>query len=100
VEFGLFRWDSRPKESRPKKWYMGGFDDIADAKEGHMHAGMFEKILVEFPQSFDCVKPLCRKTRGILFHLLEDESLNIGTPAGPREKLYDAIVEAFNEAIL
>lgn len=55
--------------------YMGGFDDIADAKEGHMHAGM---------QSFDGVKPLCRKIRGILFHLLEDESLNIGTPAGPR----------------
>ena len=64
-----------------------------------MHADVFEAILADFPQAFDCVKPLCRKLRGIVFLLLQDGGLNIGTLSGPPEKFYDAIIEALNEAI-
>lgn len=72
----------RPIESRLTKWYLGSFEDIADAKEGHMHINGFEKILGEFPTAFDSVKPLCRKIRPILFPLLEDGALFYRDPTG------------------
>lgn len=99
MDFRLSRWDSRPKESRLKKWYMGNFDDIADAKRGFMHADGFKDVLAESPRAFGDVKPLCGNLRGILFPLLEDGELNIGTPSGPPEKLYDPIIKVFDEAI-
>ena len=89
----------RPKRNILKKWYTGSFDDIADAKKGYMHVDDFEKILMEFPQAFGHVKPLCRKIRGILFPLLEDGALFTGTRPDPPEKLYDPIIEAFEDAI-
>ena len=95
-EFRCRRAD-RPKESRLKRWYIGSFEDIADAKMGHMYMGGLEFILCEFPQSFDCVKPLCRRIRSLLF--LDSGVLDIGTPSDPPEKLYDAIIEEYNEAI-
>ena len=63
-----------------------------------MHVDGFEDILDEFPPAFDCVKPLCRKVRGVLFPLLKDGALFTGTPANP-EELYEPIIEAFDNAI-
>jgi len=91
--------DDRPKRNILTKWYTGSFDDIADAKKGYMHVDDFEKILIEFPQAFNLVKPLCRKIRGILFPLLEDGALFIGTPSDPPEQLYHPILKAFEDAI-
>ena len=90
---------SRPKESVLSKWYCGSFKDIARSKSGDMHVDGFEDILGEFPKAYDCVKPLCRKIRGILFPLLEDGALFKGTGLNPPEKLYDPIIETFNRAI-
>ncbi len=89
----------RPKRNILTKWYTGSFDDIADAKKGYMHVDDFEKIWIEFPQAFDLVKPLCKKIRGILFPLLEDGALFIGTPSDPPEQLYHPIIKAFEDAI-
>ncbi|KAI4087136.1 MAG: hypothetical protein L6R37_008352 [Teloschistes peruensis] len=89
----------RPKRNILTKWYTGSFDDIADAKKGYMHIDDFEKILNEFPAAFDRVKPLCEKIRGVLFPLLKDGALFTGTPSDPPEKLYQPIIEAFEDAI-
>ena len=64
-----------------------------------MHVDGFEDILSEFPQTFNCVKPLCWSIRDLLFRLTESGALNIGTPSDPPEKLYDAIIEAYDDAI-
>jgi hypothetical protein len=90
--------DDRPQRNILTKWYTGSFDDIAEAKLGYMHVDGFEYILNEFPEAFDCIKPLCKKIRGILFPILEDGALFIGTPDSP-EKLYHPIIEAFDDAI-
>ena len=89
----------RPKRNILTKWYMGSFDDIADAKEHYMGVSGFKSILGEFPQAFNHVKLLCEKIRGTLFPLLEDGTLFIGTPPDPPEKLYHPIIEAFDNAI-
>ncbi|KAL2044998.1 hypothetical protein N7G274_002773 [Stereocaulon virgatum] len=91
--------EGRPAESRLRNWYAGTFDQIVDAKEHHMGADGFQKILMEFPLAFNTVKTLCTEIRGILFFLLEDGKLFKGTPPGPPEKLYDPIIEAFDSAI-
>ena len=65
-------YHDRPWESALTKWYSGSFKDVAEAKRGYRHVDGFEDILDEFPTSFDCVKPLCREIRGILFPLLKD----------------------------
>ena len=80
-----------------REWYTGTFDDIARAKRGYMHVDGFEDILGEFPRTFDCVKPLCRKIRGILFPY--KNGLLVGTPPGPPDGLYDPIIKAFDDAI-
>jgi len=41
---------------------------------------------------------LCREIRGILFPLLKDGVLHIGTPENTRE-LYDPIIRAFENTI-
>ena len=45
--------------------------------------------------SFDCVKPFCKKIRGVLFPY--KDGLFIGTPPDP-ENLYDSIIKAFDDA--
>jgi hypothetical protein len=70
-----------------RKWYMGSYDDVADAKHGYMHVDKFEDILKELLQAFDRVKPLCREIGGILFPY--KNGLFIGTPPDPPEKLYE-----------
>ena len=89
----------RPKESVLTKWYSGSLKDLARSKLGDMHVDGFEDILDEFPSAFDCVKPLCRKIRGILFPLQKDGTLFKGTREDPPEKLYDSVTEAFESAL-
>jgi len=85
-----------PAVSLLSKWYSGSYKEIASAKAGNMDAGMFNLILEEFPPDFDCVKPLCRELRGILFP--HKNGLFIGTPKDP-EILYGPIIKAFDKAI-
>ncbi len=91
-------FDQPLKQSRLTKWYTGSYDDIADAKEHHMGVSGFKAILEEFPQALNHVKPLCREIRGVLFPLLKDGVLHIGTPEDAKE-LYDPIIRAFENAI-
>ena len=90
----------RPRESMLSEWYTGSFKEIARRKEYAMGVNGFEQLLDELPLAFDHVKPLCKKIRGILFPLLKDGALFIGTPSDPPEKLYHPIVEAFDSAIV
>lgn len=53
-------------------------------------------ILEEFPPAFECVKPLCRTIRQILFPYRY--GLFTGTPKEP-EISYDPIINAFNDTI-
>ena len=65
-----------------------------------MHADGFEKILDQFPTNLrPCQASMCKEIRGILFPLLTDGTLFTGTPADPPEKLYDPIIEAFEDTI-
>jgi hypothetical protein len=89
----------RPNESMLSKWYTGSYKEIARNKEYAMGVNGFKELLEEFPPVFDRVKPLCKEIRGILFPLLEDGALFTGTPSDPPEKLYDSIIEAFDNAI-
>ena len=86
-----------PKKSVLRKWYSGDYDKIAQAKRGYMHADGLEDILKQFPSTFDCVKPLCREIRGVLFPLNKDGKLDIGTPINSKE-LYSLILEVYDKA--
>jgi serine/threonine protein kinase len=89
---------NQPKESMLSNWYTGSYKRIAQSKEHAMSINGFDELLEEFPQAFDCVKPLCRKLRGILFPLLENGALSTAAPQDP-EQLYGPIVKAFDEGI-
>ncbi|OAQ60178.1 serine/threonine-protein kinase Sgk2 [Pochonia chlamydosporia 170] len=80
-------------------WYTGTYKDIARNKLGDMDEGKgkgLDLILEEFPPAFDCVKPLCRAIRKLLFPYRY--GLFTGTPRDP-EILYDPIIQAFNDTI-
>ncbi|KAG5302196.1 serine/threonine protein kinase Sgk2 [Histoplasma ohiense] len=87
----------RLKDSMLKKWYSSTFRDIATYKRGNMEAGGFEYLLQEFPPGFECVKPLCRTIRGVMFPHGK-EGLIVGTPQDPK-RLYDPIIKAYDDAI-
>jgi len=91
-------FDQSLKQSRLTKWNTGSYHDIAGAKEHHMGVSGFKAILEEFPQALSHVKPLCREIRGVLFPLLEDGVLHIGTLEDAKE-LYDPIIRACENAI-
>jgi serine/threonine protein kinase len=97
-EFGCWSAE-RPKESMLRKWYAGSYTEIAQSKEYAMSVSGFKHILNEMPAIFDCIRPLCRKIRGILFPLLQNEELRTGTPLDP-EELYGPIIRAFDEALV
>ncbi|KID96855.1 serine/threonine-protein kinase Sgk2, partial [Metarhizium majus ARSEF 297] len=86
-----------PRESLLRKWEIGTFKDIANAKLGHMTVNGLEELMDEFPCFFDIVKPLCLKIRSILFG--ETARLVIGTPASDPDQFYNAIIVAYDEAI-
>lgn len=62
-----------------------------------MVASGFESILAEFPPAFECVEPLCRELRRILFPM-RDCDIFTGTPVD-HELLYGPIIGAFDKAI-
>lgn len=64
-----------------------------------MSVNGFKELLGELPAAFDHMKSLCKKIRGILFPLLEDGALFTGTQPGSPEKLYQPIIEMFEDAI-
>ncbi|KAG8411499.1 hypothetical protein J3458_015556 [Metarhizium acridum] len=77
-------------------WYTGIYKDIARNKRGDMDKNGLEAILRECSQVFDCVKPLCRTIRDVLFP--HKDGLFTGTPQDPNI-LYDPIIKAFNDTI-
>lgn len=85
-----------PEDSLISKWYTGTYRDIAHAKRGAMYVDGLESILEEFPPAFNCLKPLCRELRRVLFPCRD--GLFVGTPWDPNV-LYEPIIEAFDEAI-
>ena len=90
----------QPTTSTLTKWYLGSYDDIANAKLAHMNKGEnkgFAFIMREFPPLFDSIKPLCKAVRDILFPY-KDGELFTGTPQDP-EVLYGPILNAFDKAI-
>ncbi|KAL1952767.1 hypothetical protein VTO42DRAFT_4273 [Malbranchea cinnamomea] len=88
----------QPIPSLLTSWYTGSYDRIANIKLGSVDAKGFERILAkEFPPEFDCIKPLCRELRGILFPI-RDNAIFTGTPRDP-EVLYGPFIKAFDKAI-
>ncbi|KAI1476910.1 hypothetical protein F4774DRAFT_224639 [Daldinia eschscholtzii] len=88
-----------PQKSLLRKWGIGSFEDIADAKEGHMTVNGLERIMGEFPKALDVVKPLCLKIRKILFPFDKDERMSFGTPVGNPTQLYKPIIAVYDETI-
>ncbi|KAL7791946.1 serine/threonine-protein kinase Sgk2 [Trichoderma ceciliae] len=88
--------DRRPGRSMLWRWYTGSYQDIAQNKRGDMDKNGLEAILEEFPEDFDCVKPLCRRVRDVLFP--HKDGLFTGTPQDSKV-LYNPIITAFNDAI-
>ncbi|KAI1932670.1 hypothetical protein LOZ65_000659 [Ophidiomyces ophidiicola] len=87
----------RPTDSLLSGWETGSFRKNAMSKIGIMDRIIFESVLEEFPLEFDCVKPLCRMLRGILFPICNG-AMFTATPKHP-ETLYEPIIEAFTRAI-
>jgi len=58
-----------------------------------------KRIMGEFPEVLDVVKPLCVRMRNILFPFDQDTRMIIGTPAGDPDQLYKPIIAAFDDAI-
>ncbi|KAA6413317.1 MAG: serine threonine- kinase Sgk2 [Lasallia pustulata] len=86
-----------PTETILSHWYTGTYKDIARNKRGDMDKDGLEVILEECSQVFDCVKPLCRIIRDVLFSY-KNGRLFTGTPQDPNI-LYDPIIEAFDDTI-
>ncbi|KAL8747174.1 MAG: hypothetical protein Q9190_000914 [Brigantiaea leucoxantha] len=91
--------NKQPVESILRWWYSGSFETIANNKEYAMSVSGFEKVLREFPTTFENLKPLCNEIRDILFPILQRGVLFTGTPTGPPEELYDPIIAAFENSI-
>ncbi|XWX00714.1 hypothetical protein V2A60_008735 [Cordyceps javanica] len=89
--------ETPPRTSRLRRWKIGSYEEMADAKEGHMRVDALERIMGEFPSAVEKVKPLCRKIRSLLFG--DTARLMIGTPASDPQRLYSAILSACDEAI-
>ncbi|KAL2889205.1 serine/threonine-protein kinase Sgk2 [Ceratocystis lukuohia] len=87
------------KKSRLRKWEIGRFEYIADTKRDHMAVNGLARIMEEFPEALDVVKPVCLKIRKILFPLDKDEHMSVGTPIGDPDQLYNPIIAALDEAI-
>ncbi|KAL7955674.1 serine/threonine-protein kinase Sgk2 [Trichoderma compactum] len=86
----------QPRQTRLTLWYTGSYQAIARVKSGDMLEFGLEFILNEFPEEFNCVKPLCKRIRNILFS--HKGSYFTGTPKDPNV-LYDPIIAAFDDAI-
>ncbi|EQL00356.1 serine/threonine-protein kinase Sgk2 [Ophiocordyceps sinensis CO18] len=85
-----------PKGPVLSHWYTGTYDTIARGKRGDMDKNGFEAILREYPPAFECVKPLCRTIRDVLFPYFG--GLFTGTPVDPKI-MYDPIIKAFDDVL-
>ncbi|UKZ73870.1 hypothetical protein TrVFT333_001524 [Trichoderma virens FT-333] len=90
---------SPPKGSRLHQWEVESFTAIADAKEFHMSKNGMDRIVCEFPEALDIVKPLCQKIRKILFPIDTEGGMSLGTPVGDPDQLYRPIIEAYDATI-
>ncbi|EHK22262.1 uncharacterized protein TRIVIDRAFT_191091 [Trichoderma virens Gv29-8] len=93
------RGESPPQGSSLHQWETGSFTTIADAKSFHMSKNGMDRIVREFPEAMDIVKPLCMKIRKILFPMDMEGGVNYGTPAGDPDQLYGPIIEAYDGTI-
>jgi hypothetical protein len=93
----LSRRRKPPTESLLRVWEIGTCQEIARLKLGDMTPNGLREIFDEFPPAFEVVKSLCMKIRTILFG--EMALLATGTPAGDPNRLYNAIITAYDEAI-
>ena len=95
-----FEWSIRDRSERNilRKWYGNNTVDVADAKQGFMHADGFKSILEEFAPAFDHVKSLCRKLRSILFSLIKDGELDLETSTDS-DILYNPVLKSFGDVI-
>ncbi|KAG6037944.1 hypothetical protein E4U41_004648 [Claviceps citrina] len=87
-----------PDVSATSLWYTGTYQAIARNKRYDMTGGRLEQLLIEFPDVFDSVKPLCRTIQGILFPWMGNDIFT-GTPELP-DDLYDPILRAFDDALI
>ncbi|OJD24112.1 hypothetical protein ACJ73_04528 [Blastomyces percursus] len=74
------------RDSKLRAWYTGNYEDIANAKFGHMSKAEnmgFGFILREFPPKFRGFVSLCQVLRDILFPY-NDKGLIVGTPPRPK----------------
>ncbi|KAI5862977.1 serine/threonine-protein kinase Sgk2 [Durotheca rogersii] len=88
-----------PKVSLLRRWEMGDFDTIAQSKAGDMSVFGLERIMREFPDALDAVKPLCLRIRKLLFPHDKDERMIFGTPVGAPDQLYRPMIAAYDEEI-
>lgn len=56
-----------PREGIFQNWYGSSATEAAALKQGYMDVDMFEYVPFEFVPAFDCIKPLCKKVRTLLF---------------------------------
>ncbi|EQL32563.1 hypothetical protein BDFG_05299 [Blastomyces dermatitidis ATCC 26199] len=92
--------DKYSRDSKLRAWYTGNYEDIANAKLGHMSKAEnmgFGFILREFPPKFHGIVSLCQVLRDILFPY-NDKGLIVGTPQDPN-RLYHPIIKAYDDAI-
>lgn len=87
---------NQPRESMLRQWYTGSYQDIARNKRGDMDKSGLVDLLAAFPPEFDCIKPLCKRIRDILFPY--KDGLFTGTPERP-EILYGPVRKAYEEAL-
>lgn len=58
---------NQPKKRIFQNWYGDCAIVAARSKKGDMDVNWFELVLLQFVPAFDCIKPLCKKVRTLLF---------------------------------
>ncbi|KAK5080411.1 hypothetical protein LTR05_008660 [Lithohypha guttulata] len=93
-----YGWEKgiKPKLDVLRPWYDATYGQIARTKRGDMDIDGFEvSLLSSFSPAFDCIKPLARTLRDVLFG---KGALYTKTPVDP-EHVYGSMIAAFDEAI-
>jgi hypothetical protein len=93
----LYPQQANPKLPTPRRlqrWYEGGYQDIADVKQGHMSDN---RILDEFPPRFAGLKELAKELRQTLFPMRHG-LLFTGTYVDS-SRLYNPMIGSFEKAI-
>ncbi|KAL6860864.1 hypothetical protein J3F83DRAFT_304069 [Trichoderma novae-zelandiae] len=85
----------QPRKSCLSRWCTKSYQDLAAFKHMDVSDHGLGVILNEFPKEFECVRPLCKRLRNILFS--QTACFN-GTPKDPNV-LYSPIITAFEDAI-